>query len=120
MIDELKSVAYINISKMPGQKQTPNQAAESYYQIWKNILYKQIDVYDPDVIIFGGSMQFFRPDLDEKELMPVGEPIGTDKTFCYVYKYKDKWLLSIKHPARFSEVYVDGAIDGLKYVAAHN
>ena len=118
MLNELNSIAYINISKMPGQLITTRQAGESYYSTWRNILHKQIKIYNPDVIIFGGSMTFFDKDIDKERLNHM-EHIGTRNTFCDVYEYNGRWLLSIKHPARFSEVYVDGAIDGLKFIEEH-
>lgn len=115
MLNELKSVAYINISKMPGHKNTSDFEAASYYSLWKEIIKTQITVYNPDVIIFGGTMKFFEPDLD-KTLLTKLESIGTDDTFCNIFKYNKRWLISAKHPARFSEVYVDGVIDSLKFV----
>lgn len=115
MLNELKSVAYMNMSKMPGQRETSNQAAASYYSLWKEVLETQLRAYNPDVIIFGGSMKFFEPDFD-KSLLKKEVRIGTDSTFCDVYKYDSRWLISAKHPSRFSEVYVDGVIDSLKFV----
>ncbi|MDY6373302.1 MAG: hypothetical protein SPK91_02665 [Bacteroidales bacterium] len=118
MITELNNMAYINISKMPGQKQTSHQAVILYYNIWKDLLYKQITTYNPDVIIFGGNFSIFEQDLPNDQLEQM-ERIGTDGVFCDIYKYKNRWLLSANHPARFSEVFVDGLIDSLKYVNDH-
>ncbi len=111
----LDSIAYINISKMPGNNRTSATSAKAYYNIWKDFLWKQIDIYNPDVIIFGGTMDFF-----EFKQSPVlyktyyNEDVNPDCK-ARIFKCENKWLISVYHPSSIvsDEVYVDSIIDSL-------
>lgn len=111
MVNELKSIAYININKMPGQRKTSPGRAQEKYNFWKNIINKQIDTYDPEVIIFGGTMRFF--DIDKEKISHI-TTIGSDKLYIEIYKFNNRWLISTVHPQLYSELFVDGLIDALK------
>lgn len=114
----LNEIAYVNISKMPGETQSNDAELSKKYQIWKHIINKQIEVYNPDVIIFGGTKRFFEFE---------SEPILYDTYFnedvnpwlkSYIYKHNNRWLISIYHPSSrvSTEVYVDLIIDSLKTI----
>ncbi|MBR5958459.1 MAG: hypothetical protein IKZ99_08855 [Salinivirgaceae bacterium] len=121
IIDEIKSVAYININKMPGLKSISDSEALYCYNLWKDILNKQIDVYEPDVIIFGGTFRFFyNSDELESSKQECFENLDSkaDKK-AIVYKYNGKWLISVHHPSRYGGVYIDTLIDALNYVKNH-
>lgn len=123
MLDVLKGVAYINMSKMPGLRNTPKSKAQSYYNLWKDILYKQMVVYEPDVIIFAGTFSFFynSDELDSSVQECFVNPDIDPNIKAIVYKYDGKWLISVRHPSRDGEkeVYIDTLIDALKYVKNH-
>ncbi len=51
----IRSIAYVNIGKMPGDTTTSDAHLAKLYQDWKNILFEQIDLYDPGVIIVCGT-----------------------------------------------------------------
>lgn len=61
----LQSIAYINLNKLPNLTTSPNR--EKYfsevYSKCKSILLKQINGFDPDVIIFGNTCFYFMQDL---------------------------------------------------------
>lgn len=57
----LFQIAYINLSKMPASTKSGDMMPK--YQIWKNIVLKQIRLFHPDVIIFGGTFQYLKEDL---------------------------------------------------------
>ena len=118
MLDELKSIAYINMSKMPGTRQTSDTQARLYYNTWKDIIYKQINLYEPDVIVFGGTFKFFYnpSELETSKQECIENTDANKNTRAIIYKYNGKWLISTQHPSRYGEVYIDCLIDALKYV----
>ena len=65
-------IAYINLSKMPGGKKSGSMTTK--YQIWKDIVLKQIDLYKPEVMIFGYTFQDVKEDLgiEDKDLILTG------------------------------------------------
>jgi len=100
----LKEIAYINVSKMPNKTSTSDSKLRHFYEIWKEILWKQIDLYNPDVIIFGTTLQYFKNDFAQKgHLRELREHD--------VWAWNDKLLVSAYHPQRKGEEYVDNLID---------
>lgn len=77
--EELSRIAYINVSKMPAFKQTSETELAEKYKIWKETLLMQIELYSPDVIIFGHTFNLF----DKGNL-------GISKD--YDYQDADSWL----------------------------
>ena len=63
--DSLLEVAYVNVSKMPGRSRTDPTTLLNLYESWKSVLFKQIDLYKPDVMIFCGTitLQCFAKDM---------------------------------------------------------
>lgn len=55
MLDLLKDVAYVNVSKMPGGTSSNASAMARAFSTWRPTLEAQIAAYDPEVIIFGGT-----------------------------------------------------------------
>ena len=99
----LKEIAYINVSKMPNRSTTSDSELRHLYDIWKEILWKQINLYDPDIIIFGATFQLFQNDFDQKDDLKKVNDLG-------VWAWKNKLLLSAYHPQRKGEEYVDNLI----------
>ena len=100
----LKEIAYINVSKMPNMSTTSDSKLRHLYEIWKKILWKQINLYDPDIIIFGATFQLFQKDFEQNGgLRKVND--------CNVWAWKDKLLLAAYHPQRKGRDYVDNLID---------
>ncbi|MBQ7672432.1 MAG: hypothetical protein IJS49_05065 [Paludibacteraceae bacterium] len=119
MVKDLANIAYININKLPGGTSSSDSHIASCYKIWNKIIDEQIEVYNPDVIILGGTKKF----LDFRdELIPCKQYDNNDvnpKLSSNVYKWGSRWIISVCHPGyRMStEVYVDLVIDSLRYVA---
>ena len=63
MLNALKSIAYINVKKLPGYTTSNPAEIEDVYQLHKEILLKQINCYNPDVIICGSTLSLFMKDL---------------------------------------------------------
>lgn len=64
MLDALKSIAYINVKKLPGFRTSNRKVIEYAYQQHKEILLKQIEYYNPDIIIGGSTLYNFYRDLN--------------------------------------------------------
>lgn len=97
MAEELKKMAYINISKMPGGKTSGVGHLWECYKLWKDILFEQIELYKPDVIIFGYTFQFFKNDLKivEKPMYSIPDALrGVN-----AYKKDDMILIDAYHPS---------------------
>lgn len=59
MLEILKSIAYINVKKLPGYTESPYSVIKNAYLQHKDILNKQIEYYNPDIIIGGYTLPFF-------------------------------------------------------------
>ncbi len=67
VFDTVKSIAFINVKKVPGGKSTLPTNLRSAYLLNKELLLKQIEVCNPDVVIGGGTMPLFLRDLNLEE-----------------------------------------------------
>jgi len=118
MVKDLANIAYININKLPGGTTSDDSHIARCYKEWKNIIGKQIEVYNPDVIILGGTEKFldFKNEFVQCEHY---ENTGVNpKLDSKIYKWGNRWIISVYHPGYMmsTEVYVDLIIDSLKYV----
>ncbi|WP_027727998.1 hypothetical protein [Treponema sp. C6A8] len=118
MAEELKKIAYINVSKMPADTASPNVHMWECYEIWKNILFEQIILYNPDIIIFGYTFQFFKDDLKitDKPISTTSGQWSTD-----IYRKENMILIDAYHPSRkggenSSYNYVTSVIKGYKKI----
>lgn len=110
---DLKSIAWINVGKYPGGTSSPNSRVRKQYQIWREILFKQIETYSPDVIIFGRTFAFFEKDLKVLLGKSLTGPHGSLPSY-----YKDiknnRLLIDSYHPSfRFNVDFVRKYIDNL-------
>lgn len=113
MANVLENIAYLNVSKMPGYSKSDWKKINEGYSIWKTILEKQIKLYEPQVIIFGGTFSHFKNDYEARGL----KSIDTVQGVIDVYKIDDKILIDAYHPlqTQFDRgTYVDSIILMLK------
>ena len=117
----LDSIAYINLSKMPGNNRTTNTSAKAYYKLWKDFLHKQIRIYNPNVIIFGGTMDYFEFDNEPQLFDTYFNSDVNPECKAKIYQHESRWLISIYHPSAIvsDEVYIDLLIDSLKTINKH-
>lgn len=94
MIDALKSIAYINVKKLPGRTTSNPSEIENAYAQHHEILHKQISEYNPDIIICGGTLYHFmnRLGIKREELINLG-------SVNYIIKEK-KIYIEAYHPAQ--------------------
>ena len=109
IIDEIKSIACINVSKMPGYTVSNDQAILAAYGIWKDIIKLQLETYNPDVIVFGKTFHCFR------EYYGSPEPRVLNDNVWY-YNVGGKHLLDTYHPGRKGGEYVNALIDALSAI----
>ena len=114
MVDVLKQIAFINVSKMPALSHTDDSSLWEKYEIWKNILLKQLNTYCPQVIIFGNTFKYFKKDfIDIKR-------IGGEQGVIDIYKNdKNVVLLDVYHPNQriiTRDVYINSIINACQNI----
>jgi hypothetical protein len=62
MIEVLTRIAWVNISKASGKRKSEPKHIKNEYDFWKEILFRQIKTYSPDILIFGGTFCYFKND----------------------------------------------------------
>src|SRR5690606_11491161 len=108
MIEALKSVAYINVKKLPGYTTSQASVIEAAYKENKDILKDQIDVYNPDVVIGGSTLYMFFNDLglssaDFQSLGSVEYSIKDERIYICAYHPSNR---TVKE-----EIYCDDIIN---------
>jgi hypothetical protein len=95
IMQSLLKISYINVGKMPAinYSTSPYKTVKDEYKIWAPILIWQLIKYDPDVIIFGGTMNFFQKDLGLED-----KNYKKAKSSPY-FKQNNKLFLNVYHPA---------------------
>lgn len=69
MLEALKSSAYINIKKIPGQTSSTPKVIQQFYNKDKEIILQQIDTIKPNIIICGGTFNLLVNDLKLKQIV---------------------------------------------------
>lgn len=121
MLYALNSVAYINVKKLPGRTTSNHSVIENAYQKHKEILLKQIEYYNPDIIIGGATLPFFFKDfgfIENEMLRCNGLPYIINSNKIYISAY---------HPAQRTsstdysqEAYCDDIINAVKIWTLNN
>lgn len=109
MAKVMQRIAYLNVSKMPGYNMSNRNNIEQCYAQWKPILDRQIETYNPDVIIFGNTFVHFRNDYENKGLVQ----IGNIPNWIDVYMCGNCILFDAYHPSRKGREYVNTLIKAL-------
>lgn len=98
IIDAIYSIAIINVKKLPGFSVTSDYSTiiEAYYQN-REILHRQIDIYNPDVVIGGNTMNLFFKDLgifesDIQHSFPVNFAEKNNRIFIDAYHPAQKHI----------------------------
>ncbi|MDY0143474.1 MAG: hypothetical protein RBR97_16430 [Bacteroidales bacterium] len=93
-----EQIAYININKgLGGIGTVSDKKIEDEYLKYRDILKEQIDVYNPDIIIFGNTLQYFDEDvIDLKDF--IKDSIVTDKYKTTYFKSDRRLMIWAYHP----------------------
>lgn len=114
IVDALKSVAWLNISKIAGDSKSPDARIQNAYDNWSDILKEQLDLYDPDIIILGNTYKWVNELLEIDNVCPV--KIGT----VYAYRSRqNKIVIWAFHPScrKKDQVYIDDIIQAVNILA---
>lgn len=109
--DVLKDIAFINISKFPGGSTSNEKDLEENYQIFKNIVLKQIKEFSPQIIICGNTCKFIEEDLDLSDMEFVKEDA------IWYYLSSKRIVIDAWHPAQrqlTDQKYCDSIIDAVR------
>ena len=98
----LRRVAYCNVGKMPGRTTTSTARLQKIAGEWKDILFQQIDLYDPEVIIVCGTdtLQALAGDMGLELAKPV-RTVQRGGAVVDVHEWRGKRLLWAPHPAAY-------------------
>lgn len=119
MAHQLNSIAYINVSKMPALTKSNPAQMKRNYEIWRNVLWAQIDGYASDIVVYCGTYQLFAKDAEARGVELLERVVASDIKYLEVYRAGEQIFLSTLHPlARtrgFSrELYVNTLISALR------
>jgi hypothetical protein len=95
-VEAYKSIAYINVKKIPGGKSSDINEINRAFDKNKEILFEQIEAYDPDIIICGNTLHYFREyfQLDYKKN---GHKLGMGENAYYATS--KKLYINAFHPS---------------------
>ena len=112
----MKSIAWLNLNKMPAGTTSSYSFAESYQRYWKEVLLKQINLYNPQIIVFGNTFSSCWRDFIPECQKPIDRIPKEGKCFIEVYRTENRILLDAYHPGIRSNVefYVNSLIDTIK------
>jgi len=85
----MPSIAHINVKKYAGGSSADDKKIQSFYNTYKDFLHEQIEIINPDILIFGSTFGYFAEYFESKEKIQERIP---------VYQYKDKLLIDTYHP----------------------
>lgn len=114
--DSLRKIAYINVKKFPGKPTSYAPDIKFHYRRNRNILKKQIDTINPDIIIGGYTLDLFFADLDLKY-----DAFKTEGSVSHCTKGR-RLYIDAYHPSQWTvkkDVYVDDIVMVIKnYITA--
>ena len=106
----LREIAWINLSKMPALTTSSDKTIrDAYEKYWKVIVKEQLDLYKPDVIIFGNTLNICRNFILGNEDKAIEHVFREGQCFVEVFKKAGRLLLNAYHPGFISIPGVKGA-----------
>ena len=98
MGEVLRSIAWINLNKMPAQTKSDKTYIKNFKGYWQNIVKEQLRIYLPDVILCGNVF-----DACREELFPQAKLLDTirgkeDMKDIAVYSVGQTFLFDVAHP----------------------
>lgn len=113
VVNAIKKIAWINISKIAGQSTSPDKRIEEAFDNWKDIIKEQLDLYNPQVYILGNTFKWVANFFEIDNI----EPIKLDSSWAYVRK-DGKIIIWAFHPSKImkDERYVDDIVNVIRKV----
>ena len=97
-LEAFKSIAYINIKKIPGGRFSFQNEIEKAYNDHKELLKEQIETYNPDIIICGNTLPYLSMDNYFERINRNAFGKNQKSRYCY-YALKDRLYINTFHPA---------------------
>lgn len=107
VLKHMPNIAHINVKKYAGKGNANENEIRLFFDQNKALIYEQIEIINPDVIIFGSTFKYFSDYFNGKEKIHEWPP---------VYKSQDKLLIDTYHPNRSGmtqQQYCDHIIDAV-------
>jgi len=111
IMPSLYKTAYINISKVTSKTVSDNARIGRLYKEWKRIIFRQIELYSPNVVIFGNTFDHFREDIVNIGATYLGENTNAGLN---LFIWRGRLLIEAYHPRQRKmtrETYVDALIE---------
>ena len=110
MIEYLQKIALINIKKLPAGSSSKDNEIQSAYQKYRSIILKQIETFEPNIIIGGNTIKYIQEDLELSKFPKI------EKDLIWYYLLDDKIVIDAYHPASRinNEQYCNSIIDAVK------
>jgi len=96
LIDCMQQVAYINVKKIGGGSNASDNEIKNFYQENKEVLNEQIQLINPDVIIFGNTMNYFEDGIFDKMFGQFD--VNKEDDNLHIYRNSHHLLLHAYHP----------------------
>lgn len=129
VMKDFRSIAWINVGKFPASNGTisPSRRVQLQYNFWKEILFKQINAFNPEIIIFGRTFGFFYEDLKKSLGENLQGPFCSGITYYWKDTKNKRLLIQTYHPSfrylrdelgvslgRYSEeIYIDSIVKAI-------
>ena len=117
VLKHMPKIAYINVKKYAGVNQTHDPEVHQFYGKYKGLLFEQICLINPDVIIFGGTHKYFSEEDMSNQLGTISnvERVADEPHYFHKYQCGNKLLLNTYHPnARADkQLYCDSIINAV-------
>ena len=108
--EALKNIAFINVNKFLGKTSSDSEIVASYFQKNRELLKKQIDAINPDIVIAGNILSLFYKDFDlTNQDLKSGGP-GKSAEYC---QKNGRLFINAYHP--YIGLSVRGSINRDKY-----
>ena len=113
LASSIKKVAWLNISKIAGDTSSPDSRIATAFEVWNDILKKQLDNFDPQVIILGNTFKWVEKFLGIENIAP----IKNDSAWAYVRR-DNKVIIWAFHPSKImkDQEYIDDIVNVLRKV----
>lgn len=106
----IKRIAWLNISKIAGDSNSPDSRITEAYNKWEDILRRQLKLYDPEIIILGNTYKWVSSLLEIDNI----EPIKENSAYAYV-RPDGKIVIWAYHPncRKKDETYIDDILKAI-------
>jgi hypothetical protein len=100
----VQQIAFVNIKKIPGGSNSSDMEIEQAYQDDRDLLKSQFDLYDPDVVILGGTMKY----IDKSDFPGLSQAKEQHSEFGnYYYDTESKLYVNTWHPGVRGKGFTD-------------